>query len=42
VIAVFVLDLVFNHRGAERESAVQLAVDEGAVVRPSFGELGLR
>ena len=38
VIVVFVLNLVFNHWGAEGESAVQHAVDEGAVVHPTFGE----
>ena len=34
VIVVFVLNLVFNHFGADGESAVQLAVDEGAVAMP--------
>jgi uric acid transporter len=34
VIVVFILNLAFNHfaPGGEGESAVQLAVDEGAVV----------
>jgi xanthine/uracil permease len=40
VIVVFVLNLVFNHWGAQGESAVQLAVDEGAVVHSTFGEPG--
>jgi len=40
VIAVFVLNLVFNHWGAQGESAVQLAVDEGAVVPGRVGESG--
>jgi uric acid transporter len=40
VIVVFVLNLVFNHWGAQGESAVQLAVDEGAVVHSTFGESG--
>ncbi|HEY1516337.1 MAG TPA: solute carrier family 23 protein [Solirubrobacteraceae bacterium] len=41
-IVVFVLNLVFNHWGAQDdgESAVQLAVDEGAVVHSSFGDSG--
>ncbi len=42
VIVVFVLNLVFNHWGQsdQSESAVQLAVDEGAVVLPEMGEPG--
>jgi NCS2 family nucleobase:cation symporter-2 len=42
VIVVFVLNLVFNRWGAQDdgESAVQLAVDEGAVVHSSFGDSG--
>ena len=35
VIVVFILNLVFNHWGAEGESAVQVAVDEGAVAMPA-------
>jgi NCS2 family nucleobase:cation symporter-2 len=39
VIVVFVLNLVFNEFGPrqQEESAVQLAVDEGAVVLPEIG-----
>jgi uric acid transporter len=38
VIVVFVLNLVFNHFAPDQsESAVQLAVDEGAVVLPGTG-----
>ena len=42
VIVVFVLNLVFNHWGQsdQSESAVQLAVDEGAVVLPEMDEPG--
>jgi NCS2 family nucleobase:cation symporter-2 len=43
VIFVFILNLVFNHWGAgdEGESAVQLAIDEGAVVTtPPVAEAG--
>ncbi len=40
VIAVFILNLVFNHWGAQGESAVQLAVDEGAVVSTPPPESG--
>lgn len=42
VIVVFVLNLVFNHwgQGDQSESAVQLAVDEGAVVLPEMDEPG--
>jgi uric acid transporter len=42
VIVVFVLNLVFNHwgQGDQSESAVQVAVDEGAVVLPGMPESG--
>jgi NCS2 family nucleobase:cation symporter-2 len=42
VIIVFILNLVFNEFGPrdQSESAVQLAVDEGAVVLPEMGEPG--
>jgi NCS2 family nucleobase:cation symporter-2 len=40
VIVVFILNLAFNHWGAEGGTAVQLAVDAGAVVHPTFGESG--
>jgi NCS2 family nucleobase:cation symporter-2 len=40
VIFAFVLNIVFNHWGSDagRESAVQLAVSEGAVVTGGVGE----
>ena len=42
VIVVFILNLVFNHWGAEsKEGAVQYAVDEGAVVHPGVGQAGV-
>jgi xanthine permease len=43
VIFAFVLNLVFNHFGAagRSESAVQVAVDEGAVVTAGGGEAGV-